>query len=120
MNYASIASDARKDIADAGSPVFVRRTVPGVYDPTTGKTSAPTTTDYPGVALIGGYKDFFINGTSIKTGDKRFTLAASGLAVVPTQSDKLVDQAGTAYTIINVEPVGPGGVTILYKVQGRK
>lgn len=75
--------------------------------------------DFQGVAVISGYKDFSINGTSIKAGDKKYLLAASGLGCTPTTSDKVVDTVGT-YSVINVEPVGPGGVTLLYKVQGRK
>jgi len=86
----------------------------------TGSPVTLTFQDFLGYSIIGGYSDFFINGTSIKAGDKKFTVPASGLACIPNQSDKIVDPAGTAYTIINVEQVAPGGVTILYKVQGRK
>lgn len=120
MDYNAIAISTQAAIKKDGAPISIRRAVPGVYDKVTGKTSAPTTTDYPGFALISGYKDYFVNGTSIKTGDKKFSIPAYLLGCVPSQTDKVIDSAGVAYTIVNVDPLSPGGVDILYKVQGRK
>jgi hypothetical protein len=118
VNYAATASGAAKQIADKGTPIIIRRPGASVYDPASGKNVTTPAVDYPGVAIVSGYKDFFINGTSIKAGDKRFTVAASGLGCVPTTTDKLI-QAGKPWTIVNVDTVGPGGVPILFKVQAR-
>lgn len=108
---AAAAFAAADDIPDA---VLLRRTIPGIYNPATGKTGPATVTDYPAQAVMGSYKQNEINGTSILTTDRRATLRQAEVAAAGTviTSDKLV-LAGVAKTIVNVQQDAAGVLWVL-------
>ncbi|MGE4537584.1 MAG: hypothetical protein AB7D37_10930 [Desulfovibrio sp.] len=79
-----------------------------------------TAQDFPGWALASGYRAALVDGTRIKAGDQQFTVAASGLGVAPDITDKLLDAAGVEWGIVTSRAMAPGGVALLYRVQGRQ
>lgn len=76
--------------------------------------------DFPGYALASGYHAALVDGTRIKSGDQQFTVAASGLGVAPDVTDKLLDAAGITWGIVTSQAVAPGGIALIYRVQGRR
>lgn len=85
-----------------------------------GAAASLTAQDFPGWALASGYRAALVDGTRIKAGDQQFTVAASGLGVAPDITDKLLDAAGIEWGIVTSQAVAPGGVALLYRVQGRQ
>ena len=79
-----------------------------------------TAQDFPGWALASSYHARLVDGTRIMAGDQQFTVAASGLGVSPGTTDKLLDAAGILWSVVTSQAVAPGGVALLYRVQGRQ
>ena len=103
---------------DIPQAVILRRTIPGVYNPATGKTGPATITDFPCKAIVGTYKQNEITGTSILTTDRKVTIRQAEVATagtITTGTDKLVI-GGTAKTVINI---GQDAATVLWVLQVR-
>ena len=84
----------------------------------TGSADVPilTETDNPVVLIPVGYKLKDIDGTTIKQGDRQFLLLTD---FEPSTSDYVVLDEDV-YSIISMPIVTVSGVTVLYKIQGRK
>ncbi|MFU2207224.1 hypothetical protein [Solidesulfovibrio sp. C21] len=95
-----------------------RGTMPA--DAESGAAASLVAQDFPGYAMASGYRAALVDGTRIKSGDQQFTVAASGLGVSPGTTDKLLDAAGVEWSIVTSQAVAPGGVPLLYRVQGRQ
>jgi len=80
------------------------------YDPTI------TDTDNAVILVPVAYKLKDIDGEVIKQGDRQFLLLTE---FEPSTSDFVV-LGGDIYTIISIQIVAVSGITVLYKIQGRK
>jgi len=122
MNYAAIAVRSAAQIKAKGQPITITRAQegPGEFDPTTGAYKPTTPLTFTGYAIATSYRQDLVDGTLIQQGDKLFTVAASALGCTPMTSDTLTDAGGDVWSVQNVDIVSPGGVALLYKVQGRK
>ena len=102
--FAEAAGAVFEAADDVPAAVILRRTIPGVYNPATGKTGPATITDFPCKAIVGTYKQNEITGTSILTTDRRVTIRQAEVAAAGTvtTTDKFV-LAGTSRTIVNVQ-----------------
>lgn len=122
MNYAATAARAAAQIKKAGQAITITRAADGTgeFDPTTGAYEPVAPRTFPGHAVASSYRQDLVDGTLIQQGDKLFTVAASGLGCEPMASDTLTDAAGNVWSVMSVGIVSPGGVALLYKVQGRK
>ncbi len=122
MNYDAIAARVAAQIKAKGQPITITRQGDGTgeFDPTTGAYKPVEPQTFTGFAIATSYRQNLVDGTLIKQGDQLFTVAASGLGCVPLTTDTLTDVKGDVWTIIAVDVVAPGGVDLLYKVQGRK
>ena len=99
---------------DIPQAVILRRTIPGVYNPATGKTGPATIVDYPCQGIVSTYRQNEITGTSILTTDRRVTirqLEVVGAGTITT-TDKFV-LAGTSRTIVNVQQDAAGVLWVL-------
>ena len=108
-------SDRLQELAEAAGAIFeafddipaamiLRRTVAGVYDPKTGKTGPATITDYACQGVTSTYTQREIDGTNIRTTDRRVAIRqqeVAGAGVVTT-ADKLV-MGSAVRTIVNVQ-----------------
>lgn len=101
--FANAAAVAFKAADDVPVDVILRRTIPGTYNPATGKTGPATVTDYPAQAIMGQYKQQELAGTSILATDRKVTVRQAEVSTMGTvtTSDKLV-MGGTVKTIVNV------------------
>lgn len=65
------------------------------------------------------YANREVDGTRVLATDKKVILAKGSLSVDPTTADKL--KIGTVeHSIIRVEPLAPGGVTVMFTLQCRR
>ena len=63
------------------------------------------------------YEDRQIDGTRITEQDRLIYVEAKHEI---TPNDRIEDAAGTLYEVISpVKPINPGGITVVYEVQGR-
>ena len=107
--------EAADDIPQA---MTIRRTVPGVYNPATGKTGPATITDFACKGIVGTYLQREIDGTKILTTDRKVTVRQQEVATagtITTATDKLVI-GGTAKTVVNI---GQDAATVLWILQVR-
>jgi hypothetical protein len=72
-----------------------------------------------GKAVRTEYGLYNIDGSAIKVGDIKLLLAAKDLALIPTQGD-ILTFASIDYQVINIDPLAPADVIVVYKVQLRR
>lgn len=110
---------AERLIRDKGQLVSLRKPASGDYDPESATASLTPTiyTDIP--AAVVAYKNTDIDGTLIKKGDKKVLMACDTLTVEPEVNDELVI-AAVVHSIKAVDPLAPGGTSVIYTLQVRK
>lgn len=81
--------------------VTIRRTPAPTYNPTTGLNTPGTPVDYTVEGMVGSYKQFEVDGTLVKSTDRKIMVQQAALAISPTTSDKAV-VGGVALSILNV------------------
>jgi len=117
FNYIKSALTATALITKFGRDIQVKVIVEGVYDPATGdvtNTDTLTTVQACDFAVKG---NTYADGSLVQMGD-RYALVTAGLANIDV-SDKLIIDT-VEWSIIGVEKLAPGGVTVLHKVFIRK
>lgn len=114
FDYVNSASTAKRLLARFGAAAVLKRTGAAAYDPTTG-TMQPTVTSLPTIAAVFAYKQQYINGTLILQGDQQAFCTPD---VEPKQGDVMAWQ-GKDYTVVNVKPLAPAGVPVLFEAQLR-
>ena len=117
--YEDMATDIAPLIAELGQAMILRRNTPGTFDPITGTAGVATVTDYACSGLTKSYKIQDIDGVKIQSKDKLILLTAPANMPEPNEDDDLVI-AGITYSIQDCKPLAPGGVAVIYEVQGRK
>lgn len=105
--------------ADFGETLTVQRIAPGAYNPTTGGTASPTTTNWTGVGRLGSYSDAATDGTLIKQNDRRVTFVSDDPAFEPQINDRLLD-GSDVYVIMSLKPREVGGQWIGWTMQVRR
>ena len=116
FDYTEIAATAHEILAEFGQSVTITHYGESVYDSDTGKATRSETTE-AGTAVELEYESRDIDGALILRGDKRLLLSAVGIAA-PVAGDS-VTIGGSVYAVMNVKPLSPGGVAVLYEVQAR-
>lgn len=122
--YDDMAETAAELLTEFGQSVTLTHVAAGSYDSATRTTAAGTPTTQTGVAVEDTYSAHSIDGTLIKTGDKKLLLSAlnsAGAQITPPKPEDTAALAGGApWTIVKVDPVQPGGTPVLYVLQVRK
>lgn len=112
--YTRLEATARRLIAKYGKPAaVVRRT-------TSGPPHAPVVTETAHACTVAdiGYSLTNRDATLIQTGDK-VGIMSTDLAIVPALPDKLrID--GQDYAFVEVQPLNPGGLTLLWEYVARR
>ena len=113
----SLRKTASKLMAKFGTLATLRRIVPGVYNPEIG-TVSQTDTDY---SIKGVFEEVRQNQVNdlIKATDRRFTIAAADISVVPTTADRLIYN-GVQLEIILVNRTEQEGQDIIYELITRE
>lgn len=117
MNYSNLKVTARVLLKKFGQSMTLTRQVAGSYDPTTGSIALTTQTfvDF-GVVLPYSNGVSSIDDSLIQTGDRQVFIQMS---TEPKPTDKITI-AGAVHNIVNVKPLEPAGVNVLYELQIRK
>ena len=117
-----IYNEAQDMVLDAmkefGAQAWIIRKTQGEYDPVTGQFVDGVEEKYQAYGIQADYGLQDLDGTLIIRGDKKITLAAKGLLIIPQRTDK-VEFCGKVYQVLNVKEVNPAGIVIKYDVQGR-
>jgi hypothetical protein len=117
-------SSAATLIAAKGQTVTLTRRAAGAYNTANG-TSATTTSTQTGKGVILPFASGLrkMAGTNIPAGDKQCLLSAlstAGAAITaPKVDDMLTDAGGTIYSIVDVAPLAPAGLDIIYELTVR-
>jgi hypothetical protein len=113
FDYARARATAERLIAKFGMAGSIQRqtnTGPA-YDPTV------ITTDYPCTLVVLEYEDRQIDGTLIRSTDKLIYLSTEGLAITPTEADRVI--ASDTYSIVSLKPLSPAGTVLMWEIQAR-
>lgn len=112
--YTRLEATARRLIAKYGKDAAVIRWT------TSGPPHAPVVTESSHACKLAdiGYSLTNRNETLILAGDK-VGIMSTDLDIVPTLADKLrID--GEDYSVVDVEPLNPGGLTLIYEYHCRR
>ncbi|WP_247996664.1 hypothetical protein [Brucella tritici] len=114
FNYGRSIAVANKLIDKFGQTGAIRRTETSgdPWDPGTSDTDYPCTL----VALDYDQKD--VDGTLIKSTDKKVYVAVAGLPIQPTTTDKVII-GGVVSTIVEAKPLNPAGIIVYWQLQAR-
>jgi hypothetical protein len=82
-------------------------------------TVTNTPTNYSSYGFISDYNTLFIDGTLIKTGDKKVILAISPGMAQPDSSDILTIDSDV-WKVVTCKSIAPTNVPIMYVVQVRQ
>lgn len=115
FGYARPAATAGRLIARFGQSGILRRTINSgtSYDP------SGTSEDHACTFAVEVYRAFEVDGTRIRATDKKVLLSKGSLAIEPATSDKLLI-GGVEHSIVNVEPLAPGGSAVMFTLQCRR
>lgn len=115
-DIASVADDLLHEFGQAG---VLGSVSDGAYNPETGE-AGPVSTPHAVTAAVFDFSQTYIDGTLIRTGDKRALVSVVGLAVAPKQGDTLTDAGGSVYQVVEAKATAPAGQTVLWTLQVRK
>lgn len=105
-------------VIDMIGKAVIIRTETKTFDPATGETTKTGTVDTATKAIV----DFFDNievGSLVERNDRKVTVAAAGLGIVPDADDHLIIDT-VRYQVINVESQYVGPDVAAYVIQARK
>ena len=106
-----------------GVELTLTKTVPGVYNPKTGKTSPPTITDYIGSGVRVNYSDYAHKDSTILYGDFQLYVSPvlfDGSGDMPTpEITNNITFNGVKCSIIKVSPFNDNTVSCGWKLQVR-
>jgi len=114
FDYATSASTARRLLTRYGAAATLKRTGSGAYDPTTG-TNTPVVTTLQTTAAVFAMPQQYIKDSLVLLGDQQ---ALCDPAAPIEQGDTLT-WMGRDYEVVNVRPVAPAGVPVLFEAQIR-
>lgn len=117
-DYRKIQATAKRLIDRFGGPVSIMTTlktenVQG-WKPATDLTSQ---TDVKGVFTH--YEEKYIDGTVIQRGDQKVLISAIGVTFPPNLTG-YVKRGADKWNIVKIEPLTPGDLNIIFKIQVRQ
>jgi hypothetical protein len=123
--YQNMQKTASGLLKKFGTIVTMRRTVPGEYDPGTGRRTGDAAVEWTPKAVKtgisekyqGGYTSLGAStgGTRIEAGDMALLVDCKGQPHIPAKGDKVTFANGETWSIMEDTPVDPAGVVVLYK-----
>ncbi len=116
FGYAELRQDVAEVIEEAGQVGAIRRPGASSGDAWNPTFAAPTDTPCTLVELESTAAE--IDGTLIRSSDRKVMVSTHGVPDAPTQADQIVI-GGKPLAIVSVMPLSPGGVVLLWQVQAR-
>lgn len=115
-DYAAKAVSASKMIRAKGQAMQIEYGSVSGYGGGTPDVAGSATKRPWGVVIEYSNRD--LNGTQILAGDKRVILEAMSGMPAPQTKDNLII-GGVSHAIVNVKPLSPAGVVVIYELQVR-
>ena len=115
FDYSGLAATATRMLSRFGRAMQVKRTLPGAYDPVTGKE---TGCDTLYANTVGAFMKITADYTAtheVQQGDR---LAMIDATVEPALTDKLVVGADEL-AIVAIDAINPAGTSLAYRLQVR-
>lgn len=116
--YENLQGSASRLLGDKGQAMTLRRRVSGAYDPAVGAATV-TPSESPCIGAVFPYAAILIDGTRIQAGDQKVLLAVKGLTLDPAIGDQLLI-GSTTTNVVSVQPIGPDGTVVVYRLQVRR
>jgi hypothetical protein len=110
-----LADDVAHLLEDFGSALVLTRPGVPVYNPVIGTTATTGGGSFTLRAVFINYLDENVNGTTIRSGDRRLLVSVQGSTTAP-QIDDMVG----GLKVIDVRTIAPNGTAIAYACQMRK
>ncbi len=117
-NYAPLQATALRLITAFGKAITLRRTGQTVPDANKPWEVSAGNTDYTVQGMRVEYTAREIDGTVVRQGDRKYLVAASGLAITPQAGDQVLDT--DTLTVVNAEILSPASTALIYTLQVRK
>jgi hypothetical protein len=128
VDYVKAREKADRAITKNGSPGYLRVPASVEEGKPWGSPSGPPT-DYPIYGIQETYSEQDIDGTNIQRGDHGFMMTAGPLPIEVDRNHKLVwplDKSSKTetpetktYEIVNLLPLAPDGMVLMYQMQVR-
>ncbi len=83
-------------------PITIRRTLPGTYDPSTGGVTPGAVTDYSARGTVDSFSPTEIQAGLVQATDRKVTLLAEGLGIVPNPATDTILTDGTTLAVVSV------------------
>ncbi len=116
FDYDRARATAERMISRFGQAGAIRRAgapTGDAWNPTPG-----TPIDHACNLVVLDYSAREIDGTLIRSTDRKIYVAALGLAIEPTEADRVVID-GVALEIVNVMTLAPAGTAVYFELQAR-
>lgn len=112
--YTRLEATAQRLIAKYGKPAVV------VRETRTGPAHDPSVVQTPYACMVAdiGYSITDRDASLVQVGDK-VGLMSTSAEIAPSKEDKLQIDGGT-YAFVDLKPLNPGGLTLLYEYHARK
>lgn len=117
-DYNNIAANVKASLGRAGMAASYVSVTNGVYNPSTGSVTATEATTQVSVVRL-SYSEYEMNNTQIKQGDIKVLMDATSLSEDPKTEDKIVMNSET-WNIIDIKPLDPAGIVVMYELRLRK
>ena len=102
-------------LEDFGSTLVLARPGTSVYDPETGTMASSGGGTFSVQGVFINYLDENINGSTIRTGDRRLLVSVQGSATAPQ-----IDDVVGGLKVLDARTIAPNGTPIAYACQMRK
>jgi hypothetical protein len=122
VDYAALATTAKRLIDDAGRNVTLTRTDRTAGNPATPWRAGGTndTTIGPFKAAVVGFTEEEIDGTLVSRGDKKALLSGLDGGTNLIEQFNILTDGAEIWKIMGVTVVNPGDTRVVYKIQLRK
>lgn len=117
MNYTALADKAQTLIKSKGQTITFTRGGAIEIDPATGEETGSVAQTLTADGVLLNYKKSEIDGSVIQQGDAKIIMAAQGFT--PVIGDT-VDANGLLWRVMDVMPLSPAAVDVIYTLQVRK
>lgn len=118
FDYAKAAATAKRLLVKFGQTGVIPRTE---SEPPANEWEPPveTTVEHEVTAAVLPIHERDVDGTLIKAGDQQIIIAAEGLTIEPTTTDRVI-LGGEIWTLTSIKPLAPGGITVIYDCIGSR
>ena len=117
-DYTGIKATASTLIAKYGTSATIIR--PGTLDDTVYPPTVGASTSHSCTVVIDSYSAMdMASNAGIQAGDVKLLVSVPSLDIVPGSGDN-VKIGSETYSVVNVTTTQPGGVAVLYTIQGRR